>query len=66
MNTDQLKGKWKQFHGAAKIRWAKLTDDDWTVAEGSSEKLAGRIQERYGDAVEKAHRDIDEVYKGLK
>lgn len=54
MNTDQLKGKWDQLKGDAKVRWGKLTDDDLKSAEGNTEKLVGRIQERYGLAKEEA------------
>jgi hypothetical protein len=31
MNSDQLKGNWKQFVGKAKEKWGQLTDDDWKV-----------------------------------
>jgi uncharacterized protein YjbJ (UPF0337 family) len=65
MNTEQLKGKWKQFHGAAKARWGKLTDDDWTTAEGDAEVLAGKIQEKYGDTREAAHAEIDKVFQSI-
>ena len=27
MNTDQLKGKWHQLKGEAKVQWGKLTDE---------------------------------------
>jgi uncharacterized protein YjbJ (UPF0337 family) len=63
MNTDQLKGKWHEMKGEAKIQWGKLTDDDLEQVNGNAEKLVGRIQERYGYAREKAaqfqrrHRD---------
>ena len=46
MNTDQLKGKWHQLKGEAKIRWGKLTDDDLDQANGQTEKLIGLLQER--------------------
>jgi len=52
MNSDQIKGQWLQIEGEAKRTWAKLTDNDWKLAAGDIEKLAGRIQERYGDAKE--------------
>jgi uncharacterized protein YjbJ (UPF0337 family) len=45
MNTDQMKGNWKQFVGKAKEKWGKLTDDDWRVAEGKRDQLVGRIQD---------------------
>jgi len=66
MNIDQIKGKWKQLRGAAKSKWGKLTDDDWKVAEGDAEKLAGRIQERYGNTKELAHKEINEMLEALK
>jgi len=66
MNTDQLKGKWKQFHGYAKHKWGRLTDDDWRAAEGDAESLAGRIQERYGDTREAAHAEIDKLLGTLE
>ena len=58
MNTDQMKGNWKQLVGKAKEKWGKLTDDDWKVAEGKRDQLVGKIQERYGIAREEAERQV--------
>src|SRR6516165_9447772 len=58
MNTDQLKGNWKQIVGKAKEKWGKLTDNDWKVVEGKRDQLVGRIQERYGIAREEAERQV--------
>jgi len=44
MNTDQMKGNWKQLVGKAKEKWGKLTDNDWKVVEGKRDQLVGRIQ----------------------
>ena len=60
MNSDQLKGKWKQMKGSAKERWGKLTDDDIDVIAGQHEQLIGKIQERYGIAREAAQKQVDE------
>lgn len=60
MNKDQLKGKWTQLKGAAKAKWGELTDDDLTEIEGDTEKLVGKLQERYGIAREEAERRVDE------
>jgi uncharacterized protein YjbJ (UPF0337 family) len=60
MNSDQLKGKWKQLKGSVKERWGKLTDDDLDVIDGQSEQLIGTIQERYGIAREAAQKQVDE------
>jgi len=60
MNSDQLKGKWKQLKGAAKERWGKLTDDDLNIIDGQSDQLVGKIQERYGVAREAAEKQVAE------
>jgi uncharacterized protein YjbJ (UPF0337 family) len=60
MNSDQMKGKWKQMKGAVKEKWGKLTDDDIDVINGQSEQLVGRIQERYGITKEAAQKQVDE------
>jgi uncharacterized protein YjbJ (UPF0337 family) len=60
MNRDTFKGQWKQFQGEMKTQWGKLTDDEWTEAEGNFEKLSGKIQERYGYAKDQAEREIDD------
>jgi uncharacterized protein YjbJ (UPF0337 family) len=60
MNWDTIKGNWKQFTGEAKSQWGKLTDDDLQEAEGDREKLAGKVQERYGVAKDEAERQVDD------
>jgi uncharacterized protein YjbJ (UPF0337 family) len=60
MNSDQMKGKWKQLKGSVKERWGKLTDDDLDVIDGQEEQLIGTIQERYGIAREAAQKQVDE------
>ena len=59
MNADVFKGKWMQIKGEVKSQWGKLTDDDLDRVEGDTEKLVGRVQERYGYAREEAKREID-------
>ena len=54
-----MQGKWRQWKGAAKTQWGKLTDDELTQAEGNADKLAGYIQERYGYAKERAQEEVD-------
>lgn len=58
MNNDQIAGKWKQLKGEAKIMWGKLTDDDLDIAEGHADKLAGKVQERYGKTKEEAEAEV--------
>nr|WP_298137278.1 CsbD family protein [uncultured Pseudomonas sp.] len=60
MNSDVLKGKWKQVTGSIKQRWGKLTDDDVDVAEGHTDYLVGKLQERYGWSKEKAEEEVND------
>lgn len=65
MNDDKIKGQWEQLHGKLKARWGKLTDDDLMIADGSTEYLAGKLQERYGVARDKAKKQILEFGRDL-
>jgi uncharacterized protein YjbJ (UPF0337 family) len=60
MNWDRIAGNWKQFAGTAKVKWGKLTDNDWTTIEGKRDQLVGKIQERYGIAKDEAERQVAE------
>lgn len=65
MNTDIIKGKWKQLGGRLKSEWGKLSDDDVDVAEGDFDYLVGRLQERYGWAREHAEREVRRLERAL-
>ena len=60
MNEDRIAGQWKQLTGKIKAQWGKLTDDDLTQAQGNSQYLAGKLQERYGIAREEAEKQVRE------
>lgn len=60
MNSEQIEGKWTQLKGEAKNQWGKLTDDDLQQVEGNSQKLVGKIQERYGVEKEEAERQVND------
>jgi uncharacterized protein YjbJ (UPF0337 family) len=66
MNWDQLEGKWKQYSGKAKEKWGKLTDDDLTVIRGRRDQLIGKIQERYGIAMQEAAKQVDEFARAFR
>jgi uncharacterized protein YjbJ (UPF0337 family) len=66
MNWDQVKGNWKQFTGKVKEKWGDLTDDDLTAIEGKRDQLAGKLQERYGYAKDRAEREIDDFASTLR
>ena len=63
MNEDVVRGKWNQLKGEIKSQWGKLTDDDLDRIEGDTQKLIGKIQERYGYARDQAKREVDDYLK---
>ncbi len=65
MNWDQIEGKWEQAKGSVRSKWGELTDDEVEQVRGDREKLAGKIQERYGVAKQEAERQIDEWASSL-
>jgi uncharacterized protein YjbJ (UPF0337 family) len=58
MNITQIKGMWQQLKGEAKAQWGRLTDDDLDQIDGNTDKLVGKIQERYGYARERAEEEV--------
>ena len=46
MNTDTLKGDWKNLKGKIKEKWGKLTDDDLTIIEGKRAPRTLRLCQR--------------------
>ena len=63
MNKDILAGKWMQLKGEIRKTWGSLTDGDLDRAQGSAEKLAGVLRERYGWGVEEAERRVAEFFE---
>ena len=66
MNHHTLKGQWQELTGKAKQEWGRLTNDDWLQVEGRFDRLAGKIQERYGIARDQAELQIRRFTNGLE
>lgn len=66
MNWDIIQGNWKQLSGSVKQKWGKLTDDDLAFADGAREKLAGKIQERYGVTRDEAEKQVKDWESNLR
>src|SRR4029079_633363 len=54
MNSDEIKGSWKELGGRVREQWGKLTDDDVDIIAGRRDRLVGLIQQRYGTLKEDA------------
>ena len=65
-SADELKGKWKQQVGAAKIAWGKLTEDELLRLEGHEQKLAGLVQERYAITRDEADKQVKSFFDKFK
>ena len=61
MDNLRIKGNWNQLKGKVKQKYAELTDDDLMYAEGESEKLLGKLQEKRGKSREALIKEINSL-----
>ena len=61
MTKLEFKGTWNEVKGKLKQKYADLTDDDLTFAEGKDDELLGRLQQRLGRAKDDIRREISEI-----
>ena len=59
MNKLTIKGNWNEVKGKLKQKYADLTDDDLTFAEGKEDELLGRLQRRLGKSKDELQREIE-------
>lgn len=64
MTSLQLQSRWSSIKGKLKQKFAQLTDDDLTFAEGRSEELLARLQERLSISREELNATLDELSAG--
>ena len=57
-NTTELKGNWNEIMGKIKQKYATLTDDDLTFAEGKKDEMLGRLQVKLGKTKDELHEFI--------
>lgn len=58
MNWDRIESDWKRFKVSAKLRWAKLTEQQLDAISGRRTLLAGRIRDAYAISMEDAERQL--------
>ena len=63
MNWDIIQGKWDQLKGSVKQQWGDLTDDDLTQIQGDRDRMAGKLQERYGWAKTEVDEKMNEFFR---
>ena len=65
MNQDIIGGKWTQLKGKMQAKWGDLTDDDFDIAQGDTQYLTGKLQERYGWDRERAENEVRDFERNL-
>ena len=61
MNKLQFKGSWNEVKGKLKQKYARLTDDDLTFAEGKDDELLGRLEKQLGKTKEELRMEIESL-----
>ena len=59
MTKLQFKGSWNEVKGKLKQKYARLTDDDLTFAEGKDDELLGRLEKQLGKTKEELRMEIE-------
>jgi uncharacterized protein YjbJ (UPF0337 family) len=65
MKWDHIERHWKEFEGAARAHWSKLTDDDWLATTGTKGHLIGCIQKRYEITRDEAVKQVEDWLDAL-
>ena len=61
MTKLEFKGGWNEVKGKLKQKYAQLTDDDLTFAEGKDDELLGRLQQKLGKSKEDLRSEIESL-----
>jgi uncharacterized protein YjbJ (UPF0337 family) len=56
-----FKGSWNEVKGKLKQKYAQLTDDDLTFAEGKQDEFLGRLQQKLGKSKDDLRREIESL-----
>ena len=48
MDWDRIQANWKHFKASARVRWGRISADEFELIGGRQEQLAGQIQKVYG------------------
>jgi uncharacterized protein YjbJ (UPF0337 family) len=59
MTKLQFKGSWNEAKGKLKQKYAQLSDNDLTFADGKEDELLGRLQQKLGKSKEDLRREIE-------
>ncbi len=63
LNENTIKGKWQEIKGEVQKAWGRLTDDELEKTKGDAKAIAGLIQQRYGEAQDKASEKLSGIFE---
>ncbi len=66
INSDTLKGKWKQMRGRIKQQWGRATGHNRIRITGKRNRWSGSAQEKYETAKTKTEQTINLLLKKAK
>jgi uncharacterized protein YjbJ (UPF0337 family) len=66
LSVAEIKAKWQQNVGSAKVLWGKLTDNEILQTEGHANKLSGLIKERYAISQQEADTQVKKFLTDCK
>lgn len=66
MNPNILKGKWKEIKGEIVKSWGKITEDELEQTKGDLAKIAGIVQQKYGETQESIRERLNRFVKNVK
>jgi uncharacterized protein YjbJ (UPF0337 family) len=61
MNEQTIKGNWNEMKGKIKQKYADVTDDDLTYAEGKEDEMWGKLQQKVGKSKDEIKKEIDKM-----
>lgn len=61
MNEQTIKGNWNELKGKIKQKYADVTDDDLTYAEGKQDEMWGKLQQKVGKSKDEIKKEIDKM-----
>ncbi|CAN5642050.1 CsbD family protein [soil metagenome] len=65
LNENILEGKWKMVKGQIRKAWGNLTEDEVEQTKGDVTKIAGLVQQRYGENQESIREKINSFLTDL-
>ena len=58
MDWKEIESHWSELKGAAKVRWAELTDDDLERIDGRCDQLIAALQTRYSKGKDEIETEV--------